>query len=165
MRTSEAPDGGHGLLDLPDAPHAPALHVDLEAEPPVLGFLLRRTKTILSGLMRAAESMNGSEKKKEVRLIPHRFHGFPVQSLPPEVIRLPGIWEEAEDGLNTPMCDQGRVSGKRVPLTANQPDWTAQSSMRCCEESDELDLHPVHISQCSNLFIREGGRNFFFLRH
>ena len=160
MRTSEAPDGGHGLLDLPDAPHAPALHVHLEAEPPVLGFLLRKNQNYL---VRSDESSRIHEWIREEEeggaLNSSPFPWLPGSELASGGDQIAGDLGGGRGWFKYPMCDQGRVSGKRVPLTANQPDWTAQSSMRCCEESDELDVHPVHISQCSNLFIREGGRN------
>lgn len=73
--TTETSDGGHRLLDLPDAPHAPALHVDLEPETP--GSLLRRAKASLSFLIRTARShgLDGSGKKNKLSF-PHRLHGW-----------------------------------------------------------------------------------------
>lgn len=61
--TSDASDANHCLLDLPDATHAAALHVDLEPE--LLHSILGRTKAILLTLMETTENMVMAQKKNK----------------------------------------------------------------------------------------------------
>ncbi len=59
--TSDASDATHCLLDLPDATHAAALHVDLEPE--LLHSILGRTKAILLTLMETTENMVMAQRR------------------------------------------------------------------------------------------------------